>query len=303
MLESLGHYKILDRIGAGGIGEVYRARDTKLGRTVAIEVLSPEVARHPERRTRFLQDARAAAALSHPNIAALYEIGEERDLVYIVCEFVPGEPLTTIVANRSLNPRRAMDFATQLADAVADAHAEGIVHRNLRSITVIVTPKDKVKVLDFGLSAWTRRGVSPAAAPPADAAAADDADEVDDVDDVDYGADIAALGAMFYEMLTGRQPLSATPPAPSSLNPNTPRELDSIVLKALSKTLDDRFESAATLAAEIRSVAAMLDVRSGDREPPTLAAARARKRRVSPWLMALLMIAAVAGLIWIAIRA
>src|ERR1700722_12222753 len=118
MLQSLGHYKMLDRIGAGRIGEVYRARDTRLGRTVAIEVLSPDVSRHAGRRERFLRDAHASAALSHPNIAALYEVAQERDLTYLVCEFVPGEPLTTVVAGRSLNPRRAVDLAIQLADAV-----------------------------------------------------------------------------------------------------------------------------------------------------------------------------------------
>jgi serine/threonine-protein kinase len=286
MLESLGHYKILDRIGAGGIGEVYRARDTKLGRTVAIEVLSPEIAKNAARRQRFLEDARAAATLSHPNIAALYEVAEERDLAYIVCEFVPGEPLTTIIANRSLNPRRAMDFATQLSDAVAEAHAEGIVHRNLRSIAVTVTPKDKVKVLDFGLSAWIKRGGAPS---------------LSTADDEDFRSDILALGVMLYEMLTGKQPLPS-PAAPSAVNPNVPRELDPIVLKALSKAPDSRYESAATLAAELRTVAAMLDVRSGDREPPTLGAAKPRARRASLWLIALLILVAAAGLVWFATR-
>ena len=287
MLESLGHYKILDRIGAGGIGDVYRARDTKLGRTVAIEVLSPEVARNPSRRERFLEDARAAAVLSHPNIAALYEVGEEKELAYIVCEFVPGEPLTTIIANRSLNPRRAMDFATQLADAVADAHAEGIVHRSLRSIAVTVTPKDKVKVLDFGLSAWIKRGGTQPAGP---------------AEEADFRADIAALGGILYEMLTGKQPLPAAPAAPSRLNPHVPRELDPIVLKALSKASDTGYESAATLAAELRSVAAMLDVRTGDREPPSLAPAGAKRQAVTPWLIVLIVVMVLGALVWWATR-
>src|ERR1700682_5284817 len=202
MLESLGHYKILDRSGAGGIGEIYRGRDTRLGRTVAIEILSPDVSRHAGRRERFLEDARASAVLSPPNIAALYEVGQEKDVTYLVCEFVPGEPLTTVVAGRSLNSRRAVDLAIQLADAraaacssappgeplttvvagrslssrravdlaiqladaLADAHAEVIVHRNLKSSTITATPKDKAKILDFGLAAWTKRcGGSPPA--------------------------------------------------------------------------------------------------------------------------------------------
>jgi serine/threonine-protein kinase len=289
MLESLGHYKILDRIGAGGIGEVYRARDTRLGRTVAIEVLSPHVSRHPGRRERFLQDAHASAVLSHPNIAALYEVGQEKDLTYLVCEFVPGEPLTTVVAGRSLNPRRAVDLAIQLADALADAHAEGIVHRNLISSTITVTPKDKAKILDFGLAAWTKRSGAPAQSPS---------------EDTDYRADILALGAILFEMLTGKQPSAAgTPTPPSSMNSSVPRELDPIVVKALTKSPDARHESAATLAAELRSVAAILDVRSGATEPPMLAPARRRRRSVAGWLLAALVLAATAALLWLAARA
>jgi serine/threonine protein kinase len=289
MLENLGHYKILDHLGAGGIGEVYRARDTRLGRTVAIEVLSPDVARHASRRERFLQDARASAVLSHPNIAALYEVGEERDLTYLVCEFVPGEPLTTVVAGRSINPRRAVDLAIQLADALADAHAEGIAHRNLKSTTITVTPKDKAKILDFGLAAWTRRGGASPQAPSEDA---------------DYRADVLALGAILFEMLTGKQPSAAgAPMPPSSLNSSVPRELDPIALKALTRSPDARYESAATLAAELRSVAAILDVRSGLTEPPTLAPDRRRRRSVAGWLIAALILAAITVLVWLAARA
>ena len=236
MLESLGHYKILDRIGAGGIGEIYRARDTRLGRTVAIEILSPDVSRHPARRERFLQDARASAVLSHPHIAALYEVGQEKDVTYLVCEFVPGEPLTTVVSGRSLNPRRAVELAIQLADALADAHAEGIVHRNLKSNSITVTPKDKTKILDFGLSAWTKREGSTGQKPSEDA---------------DYRADILALGAILFEMLTGKLPSAArTPAPPSSLNASVPRELDPIAVKALTKSPDGCYEFAATLAKE-----------------------------------------------------
>src|SRR6266852_8263585 len=105
MLETLGQYKILDRVGAGGLGEVYRARDTRLGRTVAIKVVAADVTADPARRERFLREARATAALSHPNIAALYEIGEEPSRVFLVFEFVPGETLKTLIAGRALNPR------------------------------------------------------------------------------------------------------------------------------------------------------------------------------------------------------
>src|SRR5438876_11545838 len=158
MLETLAHYKILDRIGAGGMGEVYRARDTRLGRTVAIKVLAPELADDPSRRDRFMREARAAAALSHPNIAALYEIGEDQGQLFLVFEFVPGETLKTMIGGRALNPRRAIDFAVQIADALADAHAEGVIHRDIKPANVIITPKDKAKILDFGLATWTAGG-------------------------------------------------------------------------------------------------------------------------------------------------
>src|SRR5438552_1180098 len=124
MLDHLAQYKILERIGAGGMGEVYRARDTRVGRTVAIKVLPAAVADDPERRARFLREARASASLSHPNIAALYEIGEEQGHMFLAFEFVPGETLKVAIGGRPLNARRAVDLATQIADALADAHAE-----------------------------------------------------------------------------------------------------------------------------------------------------------------------------------
>src|SRR5262244_1606004 len=110
------------------------------------------------RRERFLRDARATAALSHPNIAALYEVGEDQGQLFLVFEFVPGETLDHVIAGRPLNARRAIDFATQIADALADAHAEGIVHRDIKPANIIITPKDKAKVLDFGLATWTTGG-------------------------------------------------------------------------------------------------------------------------------------------------
>ena len=152
MFETLGQYRILDRIGAGGMGEVYRARDTRLGRTVAIKVLPATVAGEGERRERFLQEARATAALSHPNISALYEIGDENGQLYLVFEYVPGETLTAAIAGRPLNPRRALDLSIQMADAIADAHAAGIVHRDIKPDNILVTPKGHAKILDFGLA-------------------------------------------------------------------------------------------------------------------------------------------------------
>ena len=158
MIETLGPYKILDRIGAGGMGEVYRARDTRHGRTVAIKVLPASISGDAERRERFLRDARATAALSHPNIATLYEISEDQDQLFLVFDFVPGQTLKTVIGGHPLNPRRAIDLAAQIADALAEAHAAGIVHRDLKPDNIIVTPRGNAKLLDYGLAAWTTGG-------------------------------------------------------------------------------------------------------------------------------------------------
>src|SRR4051812_2953402 len=154
----LGPYEVLAAIGAGGMGEVYRARDTRLGRTVAIKVLPDDLAADADRRERLLREARAAAALSHHNIAALYEIGEDQGHLFLVFEFVPGKTLRAEIGGRPINPRRAIGFAIEIADALADAHAEGVIHRDIKPDNIIITPKEHAKVLDFGLATWTAGG-------------------------------------------------------------------------------------------------------------------------------------------------
>jgi TolB-like protein len=320
MLETLGQYKILDRIGEGGMGEVYRARDTRLGRTVAIKVLAATVAGDGERRERFLQEARATAALSHPNISALYEIGDENGQLYLVFEFVPGETLAAAIAGRPLNPRRALDLSIQMADAIADAHAAGIVHRDIKPANIIVTPKGHAKILDFGLATWTSGGSEREQAATMVATAAGAtlgtvaymSPEQALGEAVDERTDIFSLGIVLFEMLTGKLPfkgatstalalqiVQAAPPAPSAVNPSVPRELDPIVVKALAKNLDQRYESAATMAAELRAVAAILDVRSHRTEPPssTVTILPPRRSYGLPIAVAVLL-AVAAAVVW-----
>src|SRR5215203_3341835 len=136
-MERLGHYDILDRLGAGGMGEVYRALDTKLGRTVAIKVLPEGLVDDPERRERLLREARASAALSHPNICALFEVGGDDTRRYLVFEYVAGETLRQTIAGRPLNVRTALEIGAQLADGLADAHDAGIVHRDIKPENII----------------------------------------------------------------------------------------------------------------------------------------------------------------------
>ena len=325
MFETLGQYKILDRIGAGGMGELFRARDTRLGRTVAVKVISAEVAGDPSRRERFLQDARAATTLSHPNIATLYEIGEDQGQLFLAYEFVPGTTLNAVIAGNPLNTRRAIDFAVQIADAFADAHTEGVVHRDIKPSNIVITPKDKTKILDFGMAAWTAGGAErDHAAHDATAATTSGPSTLGTVaymspeqalgEKGDHRTDIFSLGTVLFEMLTGKLPFTgATPtavalqvvqapaPAPSSLNRAVPPEADAIVARALAKSLDQRYESAVTMAAELRSVAAILDVRSEVSEaagaPPVVGPAR--RRSAGLWLVMVLLAAALgAAVVW-----
>src|SRR5207237_1474961 len=220
MTATIAHYNLLEPIGHGGLGEVYRARDTRVGRTVALKILPAALVDDPARRDAVLDEARVAASLSHPNIATLFDVGDEDGRYYLAYEFAAGESLRDEMAGSAMNPRRALDLAVQLADAIADAHAHGIIHGDLRPDTVIVTAKGSAKILDFGLTRWTRGGVL-----RAEAAGAPDALPPDAVSVVAYlspeqaigGAvdartDIFSLGTLTYEMITGRNPFAAATP-------------------------------------------------------------------------------------------
>jgi serine/threonine-protein kinase len=319
MLEALGQYKILGLIGIGRMGELYRARDTRAGRTVAIRVVADDIARDPARRGRYLKDARAATTLSHPNIAVVYEFGSDQGHLFVVSEYVPGDTLKTVIAGRALNPRHALDHGIQLADALAAAHAENVVHGDIRPDNIVITPKGNAKFLDFGLGAWTASGTARSKAPAA--LASDTATEPEAVaymspeqvlgEQADYRTDIFSLGAVVFEMLAGTPPFAAAsasalavqivqaqPRAPSVLNPKLPSELDAIVLRMLAKSLDQRCESAAAVAAELRSVAAILDVRDDADEPVRVVVASSRRPRgAGRWIVfAVLAVSILAAL-------
>jgi TolB-like protein len=318
MIDSIGHYSILGLIGAGGRGEVYRARDTKVGRTVAIRLLGPRTTDALE-RDRFLHAIDALTRISHPNIAALFEAGQQEGQVYLVSEFVPGETLSAMMAGYPLNSRRAVDLAAQVADALAEAHAADLVHQRLTPANIIVTPKGHAKILDLGLSLWhegrhdsrtAARPASPGTAPGGAAAAYMSPEQVLG-HGVDYRSDLFTLGAILFEMLTGRrafpgrndgdisvQVLQSTPPAPSSINADIPADLDIVVAKAMAKTIGDRFQSAAEMAAALRAVSASLQSMRGSTIMPASAIGAARR---FPRFLAVgtLLIVALAASAWI----
>ena len=278
---SVAHYRLLDRLGEGGLGEVFRARDTKVGRTVALKLLPRGFLDKPARRDRFLADAGAAASLSHPNIATLFEVGEHDGQAYLAYEFVSGESLRQQLAGRPMNPRTALEVGVQLADALAEAHARGVLHGDLRPENVVITTKGSAKLLETGMSGWTRGGASRARAASGKGEAAHVRaympPEQMEGSGLDARGEVFSLGVIVHEMLTGRTP--SGPPAPGAasvsarhapVGANVPRDLDATLARALSKEPSSRLQSAVSFGAELRSVAAMFDVRAGESVPSSL---------------------------------
>jgi serine/threonine protein kinase len=290
MTTSLAHYNLLDQLGTGGIGDVFRARDAKVGRTVALKIVSPLLASDPARLAAFLEDARLASALSHPNIATLWDIGEADGRYYLAYEFAAGRRLTEEAGGAPMNPRRALDLSVQIADGVAEGHSNGVIHGDLRPDTITVTAKGNAKILDFGLAHWSNGGGWRVQAArsisqlPIEAVGviAYMSPEQAIGNAVDPRTDVFSLGTITYELVTGKNPFAAATPAEtlmnitrgnvppaSTVNIAVPKELDALLARALTRDLDRRQQSAAALAAELRSVAAMLDVRTGDTLQPS----------------------------------
>jgi len=288
MPDAIAHYKVLAPLGTGGLGDVYRARDTRVGRTVAVKVLPAPVCSDPGRLRALLDAAKVALTMSHPNIATLFEIGEDGDKRFLVFEYVSGDPLSGLIDGRAVNVRRAVELAIQLADALADAEARELTHGDIRPNTVVVTSKDRAKFMNFGLAPFTAGGAARRVSSAVYVAPEELAGPSGDI-----RSDIFSLGAVMFEMLTGRQRGQGLPP--SSLNKAVPPELDRIVGRMLAANIEHRSQSAATVAAELRAIAAILETRATAEEaafePPG-----AWQLRRSGWLVALGLLAAIAAL-------
>jgi serine/threonine-protein kinase len=273
----LGPYEIQSFIGAGGMGEVYKGRDTRLGRTAAIKVLPPNLAADPDRRRRFEQEARAVSALNHPNICTLHDIGSDGGTDYLVMEHLEGQTLAECLAKGPIPVAQALEHATQIADALAQAHRKGIVHRDLKPGNVMIT-KSGAKLLDFGLaklrvpaaasgalSSLPTRESSITAQGAIVGTLAYMAPEQLEGKDTDVRSDIFSFGALLYEMLTGKRAfrgdshagviaaiLTSDPLPLSTLQPVTPPALDRLVRKCLAKDPDERWQSASDLADQFK---------------------------------------------------
>jgi serine/threonine-protein kinase len=257
----VAHYNLLERLEPVGPGELYRARDTRLGRTVSVRLLPPEFASGSEGRAALLERVRSLAGLSHPNITALFDAGEHEGRIYVVYEFLKGESLRAEMAGRMMNVRRASELAIQMADAIADAHAAGFVHGGLSPDSIALTARGRVKIPAFELAAYGGFDEEGGAVRLRDYESPEEARG----QQTDERSDIYSVGAVLYEMLTTRRPMHRGAALPSVANRHVPPELDDIVLKSVAPNPDSRYQSAATFAAELRSVAAILDVRgAGD---------------------------------------
>jgi beta-lactam-binding protein with PASTA domain/predicted Ser/Thr protein kinase len=270
MKSQLGErYQVEARIGAGGMAEVFRGFDPVLSRTVAIKVLLPQFARDTSFVHRFRREAQAAARLNQPNIVGVYDSGSDDDTQFIVMEYIEGRTLAEFMsAGRRPTPVQAAEIAQKIAAAIAAAHAQGVIHRDIKPGNVMVTRDGTVKVMDFGIA----RMLGPETAPQTSAVlgtASYLSPEQAQGTPVDARTDIYSLGAVLYELLTGRPPFTGdssvavaykqvneTPELPSSLNPDVPPSMDAVVMKALSKNPSNRYQSADEFSADLARVIA-----------------------------------------------
>jgi eukaryotic-like serine/threonine-protein kinase len=278
----LGPYEVLSPIGAGGMGEVYRARDSRLGREVAIKVLPASFSNDADRLRRFEQEAKAAGLLNHPNITAVYDIGSHEGAPYVVSELLEGETLRAVLSGGRLSPRKAIDYALQMAHGLAAAHEKGIVHRDLKPENLFVTKDGRVKILDFGLAKLTHaeEGSGQQTDLPTATAGTEPgvvlgtlgymAPEQVRGRKADVRSDIFSFGAILYEMLSGKRAfhgdsaadtmsaiLREDPPDLSLTNQNLPPGLERIVRHCLEKNPEQRFQSARDLAFDLESLSGL----------------------------------------------
>ncbi|MCK4416578.1 MAG: protein kinase [Candidatus Latescibacteria bacterium] len=267
--KEIGHYQIRRLLGEGGMGEVYKAYDSALDREVALKVLSERLAREKRNRERFYQEARSAASLNHPNVVTIHDVGEKDGVPYFVMEYLQGTVLSRVIkksAGNRLPTERALDLTRQICQALNAAHRRGILHRDIKPDNVMVAPDGTAKVLDFGIASIARSttltkanellGTVEYMAPEQLLA-----------DGVDQRSDIYSLGVVLYEMLTGELPFTGTTPAailyqqleekptpPGNLNTSIPISVEKIVLKALSKDPNQRYQSASEMLEDIRGI-------------------------------------------------
>ena len=323
---TLSHYKVLERLGGGGMGVVYRAKDTRLDRMAAIKVLRDDAVADPLRRKRFIQEAKAASGLNHPNIITVYDIDTADGVLFMAMELVTGRTLDQLIARKGLPWSEALKYAVQVADALAAAHEAGIIHRDIKPANIMVSEKRIVKVLDFGLAKLSEFGEPDEHTPtqsmnPAEIVQTDEGTILGTIAymspeqaeglKVDARSDIFSFGAVLYEMVTGRRAfqgetkmstltaiLQKQPTPLGELVPEAPRELERIVTRCLRKDPAVRYQHMGDLKIALDDLREESDSAVVAKAPAVGAPAAPPSRTWMGVAVGMVAILAVGGMLW-----